>query len=57
MSRRLHKFFNFNERPETSIENIDFSQRHWILEKLDGSMITAIWTNDKLTIMFMRMTG
>lgn len=49
MSRRLHKFFNFNERPETSIENIDFSQRHWILEKLDGSMITAIWTNDKLT--------
>lgn len=40
ISRRLHKFFNFNERPESSLENIDFSKNHWILEKLDGSMIT-----------------
>jgi RNA ligase len=38
--RRLHKFFNINELPETRKENIDLSKPHVILEKLDGSMIT-----------------
>ena len=49
IARRLHKFFNFNERPESSIENIDFSKDHWILEKLDGSMITPFRIGDRLT--------
>jgi RNA ligase len=48
MARRLHKFFNVNERDETKVENIDFSKPHWILEKLDGSMITKIFSNGKL---------
>jgi RNA ligase len=42
LSRRLHKFFNINERDETQFNKIDFSQSHVILEKLDGSMITPI---------------
>lgn len=42
MARRLHKFFNINEREETLHHSIDLSQPHIILEKLDGSMITPI---------------
>lgn len=49
MSRRLHKFFNVNERPETMIENIDLGKPHRILEKLDGSMITPIFVNGRQT--------
>jgi len=40
ISRRFHKFFNANEREETS--NIDVSKSHVVLEKLDGSMISPI---------------
>jgi RNA ligase len=42
MARRLHKFFNVNERDETQFHQINFGQKHVILEKLDGSMITPI---------------
>ena len=42
MARRLHKFFNINERNETQFNKIDFDQPHVILEKLDGSMITPV---------------
>ena len=49
MSRRLHKFFNINEREESLIENLDLSKPHWILEKLDGSMITHVFSNGKWT--------
>lgn len=45
MARRLHKFFNINERDETQFGAIDFTQPHVILEKLDGSMITPIVLN------------
>ena len=45
MSRRLHKFFNVNERDETAAHKIDLSQSHVILEKLDGSMITPVVTD------------
>ncbi|NDB57540.1 hypothetical protein EB001_03745 [bacterium] len=45
MSRRLHKFFNIGERDETQFGVIDFSQPHVILEKLDGSMITPVFTD------------
>ena len=44
MSRRLQKFFNVNERDETAAHRIDLSQPHVILEKLDGSMITPVFT-------------
>lgn len=44
MARRLHKFFNINERDETQFVLINFFQPHVILEKLDGSMITPVVT-------------
>ena len=44
MSRRLHKFFNVNERDETAAHRIDLGKPHVILEKLDGSMITPVFT-------------
>jgi len=48
IARRLHKFFNVGEREETQPHNIDFNQPHWILEKLDGSMITPYYVNNVL---------
>ena len=48
LARRLHKFFNVNERDETQQHLIDLSQPHVILEKLDGSMITPIPIKDHL---------
>jgi RNA ligase len=45
LHRRLHKFFNVNERDETQVNLVDFSQPHVILEKLDGSMITPVFTD------------
>lgn len=45
MARRLHKFFNVNERDETQFVVINFNQPHVILEKLDGSMITPVVTD------------
>ena len=42
MMRRLHKFFNVNEREETQYSVVDFNHPHVILEKLDGSMITPV---------------
>lgn len=42
MARRLHKFFNVNERDETQHHLIDLGKPHVILEKLDGSMITPV---------------
>lgn len=46
MARRLHKFFNVNERDETQHHLIDLSKPHVILEKLDGSMITPVFVGD-----------
>jgi RNA ligase len=48
MARRLHKFFNVNERDETQQKLIDLSKPHVILEKLDGSMITPVIVNDAI---------
>lgn len=45
-SRKFHKFFNLNERSETVFSEIDWSQPHVILEKLDGSMITPFLRSD-----------
>lgn len=46
LNRKFAKFFNVNEKPETQSSVIDWSQPHKIFEKLDGSMITPIWTGD-----------
>lgn len=46
LHRRLHKFFNVNERDETQVNKIDFTEPHVILEKLDGSMLTPVLTDD-----------
>lgn len=48
LSRKYHKFFNVNEREETQIHRIDFSKPHYVLEKLDGSMITPLVLNDRV---------
>lgn len=48
IAKRLHKFFNVNEKDETQVSKVDFTQPHVILEKLDGSMITPVWTSDGL---------
>lgn len=45
LARRYHKFFNVGEKDETQINKIDFDEPHVILEKLDGSMITPIFTD------------
>lgn len=46
LHRRLHKFFNANERDETTVSNVRWDKPHVILEKLDGSMVTPISTPD-----------
>jgi len=48
LRRPFNKFFNLNEKPETRSENIDISQPHVILQKLDGSMIVPFYVNDKM---------
>jgi RNA ligase len=48
INRRYHKFFNVNERDETSIDKIDWSRPHVILEKLDGSMVSPCFVNGHL---------
>lgn len=41
-SRRFHKFHNVGELEETQPHRIDFTKKHTILEKMDGSMVSAI---------------
>lgn len=48
IARRLHKFFNVNERDETRAERVDLTEPHVILEKLDGSMITSLPLNGEI---------
>lgn len=45
LSRKFSKFFNLNERAETNIENIDWSQPYDVLEKLDGSVVSPLNIN------------
>lgn len=46
LARKFHKFFNVNEKPETQINVVDWSEPHRVLEKMDGSMIAPIWLGD-----------
>lgn len=48
LARRLHKFFNMNEREETLQDNIDWDVPHIVLDKLDGSMITPFMLNGEV---------
>ncbi|EGC32031.1 hypothetical protein DICPUDRAFT_156047 [Dictyostelium purpureum] len=40
--RKLHKFFNINELPETNQDDILLDEEFILLEKLDGSLIAPI---------------
>lgn len=42
ISRPYDKFFNIGEKEETLLSNLDFTQHHVVLNKLDGSMIRTI---------------
>jgi RNA ligase len=44
LARPYQKFFNVQEKPETQTDQLALDQDHWILEKLDGSMIHAVPT-------------
>jgi RNA ligase len=46
ISRPYHKFFNVGEKEETQIHKINLKNPHVVLEKLDGSMIRPIPTED-----------
>lgn len=48
LARKYHKFFNVNERPETQIHAVDFTQPHDVLEKLDGSMLTPFMVKGRI---------
>lgn len=48
LARPLHKFFNLGEKEETRMENIDFSEPHVIMDKLDGSMIHTIYHDNRI---------
>lgn len=50
IARTLHKFFNMNERAETEMQNVDFSDPFVILDKLDGSMIHPIRYKDQVAL-------
>ena len=48
LARRLHKFFNVNERAETNIAELPWHEEFHIMDKLDGSMITPIKIGDHI---------
>jgi RNA ligase len=39
IARPFQKFFNVGEKPDATGENLDLSQSHIVMEKMDGSMI------------------
>ncbi|QJA43109.1 hypothetical protein [Phaeobacter phage MD18] len=42
VSRPFHKFFNAGEREDVSLDKIDVTRPHLLVEKLDGSMIRPL---------------
>jgi RNA ligase len=50
ISRSYHKFFNAGEREETQLNKINLHEPHVVLEKLDGSMIRPIPTDDSFRL-------
>ena len=47
-ARPFHKFFNINERAEVSVNNINLVDPHYLMTKLDGSMIHPILLNGNI---------
>lgn len=52
VSRPYHKFFNAGEIPGTSLDVLDLTAPHVILEKLDGSMIRVVTVDRDGTVFF-----
>lgn len=50
LARPFGKFFNIGEREETQPHLIDFARPHWVLSKLDGSMIHPMLINDEVVL-------
>lgn len=52
ISRPYHKFFNVNENEEVSVITLQeiINQKHWFMEKLDGSMVRPIITSSGLKL-------
>jgi RNA ligase len=48
ISRRFQKFFNLGQNAETQIDRLDFTKPHVIMDKLDGSMISAFRPHNEL---------
>ena len=48
ISRPMAKFFNLNEKPETHYSNIDLSESHVILDKVDGSFVRSFLVNGRM---------
>lgn len=51
LARPFAKFHNLNERPEYATANVDLTQGHVILDKLDGSMIHTCSTGMGIYLM------
>ena len=48
LARRLHKFFNLGERESTKFDALPWHEPHFIMDKLDGSMITPMYVNGEV---------
>jgi len=51
VGRSYQKFHNLNENEEYQEHNIDFSQPHVVLDKLDGSMVHTVLLNGDIRLM------
>lgn len=50
LARSLHKFFNVGEKEFTLPHNLDWSNVDRVMDKRDGSMITAMVLNDNIVV-------
>lgn len=50
IGRRFHKFFNVNELEETQEKNIDLTESHVVLDKLDGSMVSPVLIDGEIVL-------
>eukprot|EP01119_Soliformovum_irregulare_P025753 TRINITY_DN9623_c0_g1_i2.p1 TRINITY_DN9623_c0_g1~~TRINITY_DN9623_c0_g1_i2.p1 ORF type:complete len:336 (-),score=119.52 TRINITY_DN9623_c0_g1_i2:230-1237(-) len=50
VARRLHKFFNIGEAPETRPDNIKLDQDYVITEKVDGCLISPVLSKGKIVL-------
>jgi T4 RnlA family RNA ligase len=55
IARRFHKFFNINEREETDCDKLDWDRPFYLIEKLDGSLVSPLLVGKD--ILFTTMAG